>query len=67
MPTTKVHVPTNRPSLFADRVNEAKALYELARGTRHETAAWKYYDAVCTLAAIACGRSRVAMRELLAG
>lgn len=60
-----IFVTTKNPKLFADRVTEARGLWELAKGTRHEGIAWKYYEAVVALAAIACGRDRTELRDVL--
>jgi hypothetical protein len=60
-----IFVTSHNPKLFSDRVTEARGLYELAKGTRHEDIAWKYYEAVVALAAIACSRKRSEIRDVL--
>jgi hypothetical protein len=50
-----IFVPSTNRHLFDDRIAEAYELLELARGTRHEDACWRYYEAVQRLAAIARG------------
>ena len=48
-------VPSRNPDLFADRIVEARALCDLAKGTSNEEICWNYYTAVVGLARIARG------------
>lgn len=50
--------------LFAERIEEAHTLYELAKGTQYEDTCWAYYESVMRLAKIAGGLKR---RSFLSG
>ena len=65
---TAVVVPNRNPDLFADRIVEARALCELAKGSADEEICWNYYTAVVGLARIARGgdgKGHLELRDFL--
>lgn len=65
MATTPVFVPSSNPDLFLSRIDEARSLWDIARGTCDEDACWTYYEAVVRLARIARGSKLTELGEVM--